>query len=203
MCHSIKHKISTNQNFMHILKMQALILIVGNFIDRLAKTTICAKVRNGYTLKLKQTKMYKDKTYHICLCTNCFRFLQDLNIHVIKFFMRRFLVQIRSRNLTVEWYRRFVGYLMSGQMLSSSSHGSTKISTFDVIPRSSEPFSNYALTLTVWAVYMVIEICTHNMNQCGTKNENKEERRGGISARLDREEKSNFLFQLLEKIRLG
>ena len=65
---------------------------IGNIIDRLAKTTIRAKVRNGYTLKLKQTKMYKDKTYHICLCTNCFRFLQDLNIHVIKFFMRRFFV---------------------------------------------------------------------------------------------------------------
>ena len=38
------------------------------YVDRPLKNNMC-EVRKRYTLKLKQTK-HKDKTYHICLCTN-------------------------------------------------------------------------------------------------------------------------------------
>ena len=66
---------------------------------------------------------------------------------------------------------------MSSSLLSTPNFRSTKLSIFVVKPRSSEPFSNHTLTLTVWAVFFEIEICIHTINQCDTKSKSRRRRR--------------------------
>ena len=117
-----------------------------------------------------------------------FRFL-IFNMHVIKFFIRQLREKIGSRNLPSNGLLSSRLFDVGSDVFLVKLQINEKTIFFDVISRSSKPFSQKYLTLTVWAMYLVIGKCTHNMNQYGTK----------IEIKKEREKETNFSFVLERK----